>query len=460
MKKIKIFFYFIFACLFAGCSALPPYPPELSQTRPVLQTSISKSTAIQPSTATSTITITPTRPFPTVAATDTPSPTPTSTPLPTTDPKTGIRTECLVPVQVIPKNNQPEGNLIFREGLEYYYLFNPVTGEHKQLGNAPNEDGTIWSNIEVSPNHTYMFYRTCSSKSGDSSCYGVIATANSIVKRFLFKNEWSHAYWLDNENLIIDHLGAPMNSIIILNPFKGLEREVILNVSNPLYNSRWGNEPSMVDTIDPTLTRAIYFDKQGSGRIILWDILAEKMLAWLPYPGVNDPVVIDYEHGWSPDGSQFITVSPVVISGTQMKIQKAEELFSIDRDGRITQLTHLSNTYGFVRVISPRWSPDGRYIAFWLVTIEKADSKPDDAYPRLVIFDMVAKEVIDLCISNGLPGYSVDLPVWSPNSKQIVFALATKLVNPWGVSLADIQNGFITSIDKDYSLEGWIVNEK
>ena len=80
-------------------------------------------------------------------------------------------------------------------------------------------------------------------------------------------------------------------------------------------------------------------------------------------------------------------------------------------------MTHLSGTYGFVRILSPRWSPDGRYIAFWLETADKADAVPDDAYARLVIYNMETKEVIDLCISNGLPGSgTVDLPVWSPDS--------------------------------------------
>lgn len=261
------------------------------------------------------------------------------------------------------------------------------------------------------------------------------------------------------------HDRKPYNSVDVLNPFSGEEKEVTLDLPNPYYYHTFMNTYILISAIDPTLSRVVYFDTQGFGRLILWDISAGKMLAWLPYPVPAPdnpsalPLDIDYLFGWSPDGSQFATIAPVTFLDKDNTTPAVEELFSISRDGQIKQLTHFGAAYKYVSISEFRWSPDGRTIAFWLQTSENAVQSSSGIVRWFAILDTSTQEVSDYCLTFGSSEYSnsVWFPVWAANNQQLIIRTHSD-DGKWPIMLVDLVKGFVVQIGEGMTPEGWMVS--
>src|SRR5947209_1806062 len=101
----------------------------------------------------------------------------------------------------------------------------------------------------------------------------------------------------------------------------------------------------------------------------------------------------------SPDGSR---VAFVLKQLDEKKNESVSNIFVADRDGSITQFTNGDKDWG------PRWSPDGKYLAFVSGRKEKA---------QVHMLSLRGGESIAL---TALP-FGAGLPVWSPNGTAIVF---------------------------------------
>lgn len=396
--------------------------------------------------------VTPTQPPAT--ATTAPKFTPSPTAMPTFNPITGLRTQCLEPAPALPEGVRLEGKLVL--GNEYYFL-DLETGKQTPL--ALDTRGI--NGLEISPNRKWMYYTDCGETKWGSECVDAIASLEEVVTTFAHHNdEWMWEWWLDNDRLfIIPFSLAPTNSVIVLNPFSGEETELSLDLPDPYYVTPDNVIYFLPINLDPTLTRAVYFDREGIGRLILWDIPANKMLAWLPYPIVPDepvfPPGIGSFSGWSPDGNQFAITSPVTFSDPAGVTPAAEELFSISREGQVRQLTHLSAGYEFVSISGLQWSPDGRHIAFWLRTSGEANPSLEDLVARLAVLDTVTQEVTDYCIGTSK---FTRLPIWSPDSQQLIISFLSE-DSEQPIILVDLENGFAALIAKDVqsSIKGWML---
>ena len=406
----------------------------------------------QLSTHTPTHSLTPTHP--TVTATTALTFKPTSTAIPTVDPITGLRTQCLEPVPALPEGVRLEGKLV----LGNKYLLDLGTGKQTLL--AQDTQDINW--LEISPNRKWMYYSDCGAATGGSGCVDTVASLNEVVSNFPHHNdEWMWEWWLDNDRLFIIPFGtAPSNSVIVLNPFSGEEIELSLDLPDPYYSTPDNIIYFLPINLDPTLTRAMFFDREGIGRLIMWDIPASKMLAWLPYPVVpGDPVFPpggESSSGWSPDGSKFATTSPVTFPDPAGVTLAAEELFSLSLEGQVRQLTHLSEGYKFVRISGWRWSPDNSHIAFWLQTAGEEDPSQEDLVSRLVVLDTETQEVTDYCIGTSK---FTRLPVWSPDGQQLIVNFLPEDGSLPILILIDLKNSFASIIAEDVksSLVGWMV---
>ena len=242
------------------------------------------------------------------------------------------------------------------------------------------------------------------------------------------------------------------------------EQSIVLNIPNPYYLLTPGGANILIASLNVDLTRVLFFDTNDGGRIIFWDIKSNKMLASLPYIVSTDPAKSDYPpalpffDGWSPDGKQFVTTSPLRISDTTGE-PDVEELFRFDYDGQMTQLTHLSDVYHFVHITEPSWAPDGESIAFWLEVSGSADESIDKLPPQLVVLNSNTGEITDLCLSFGTPFYSAaaSAPIWSPDGKYLIVETRMSNGKP-RINLVNMEENSLLVLQDGFFPVGWVIS--
>ena len=188
---------------------------------------------------------------------------------------------------------------------------------------------------------------------------------------------------------------------------------------------------------DPKLTRAIYL--RGNYFYALWDLQAKRLVARFDTSDYPIP-------RWSPDGEA------VVIAGNH--ITGAFELYLIDRNGKITQLTHLNAYYTGEFFQNYSWSPDGSKIAIWL-----------NVYPfksgQLAILDLESGQVTNYCVPGDETApmsaltYTAHAPIWSPDGRQVVVQ-NLHADRSSRVILVDIVQGWAAEIAKNMEPVGWL----
>jgi Tol biopolymer transport system component len=191
---------------------------------------------------------------------------------------------------------------------------------------------------------------------------------------------------------------------------------------------------------------------EGVDAIVLWDMSNNKEI-------VNLPGMTGYSRTpkWSPDGSSFVINSTLSVSDPKHKsphpelIGKDQELFRISREGRIERLTDFTSLYETVRFDFSSWSPDGRYVAFWVQT------EPNETVPgeSLAVWDSQTGQVTNYCIQGGWG--VVYAPVWSPDSRRIVVGGMDGSSEDIQVFLIDMEQGYAVPIAEGLIPMGWMV---
>jgi Tol biopolymer transport system component len=162
----------------------------------------------------------------------------------------------------------------------------------------------------------------------------------------------------------------------------------------------------------------------------------------------------DYYGGipvWSPNGEKFVIA---LAENVPQVRDSADELYIITSDGYSKRITYLTEQYAYVDIGEYSWSPDGRYIAFWLTIDPRTDF-----IENLAVIDTQALILTSYCIPGKVGGGSgAHYPIWSPDGKQLVVENITNSDNQINVLLVDIQEGIAVNISHDMTPEGWMVN--
>jgi Tol biopolymer transport system component len=226
----------------------------------------------------------------------------------------------------------------------------------------------------------------------------------------------------------------------------------------------WGG--AKTTSYDPSLTRVVY----PSG--IISDYRGKGGLGYTLYDLVNKVKLVEFVTGdfsitpiWAPDGSKFIINSGGYLHLGPPIDHVNGEFYVVTRDGK--QVIQVSNLNGgmadgtkephyYSNVYS--WSPDGRYLAFWLQTYIN-----DTLNATLAILDTFSGEVTDNCVSSG---YHVAggkwvlssgfMPVWSADGKSIVTAANTKESGDYQALVIDLEGGYAVKIGEDMFPISWI----
>lgn len=229
-----------------------------------------------------------------------------------------------------------------------------------------------------------------------------------------------YAKWLNEEQLIIDLIQEEENSytvskFLVLSPFTDERYYLEANYPEVFYDYWY-----RVIEYNKNLDQVVYLQGGISGPFYytLWDINSNAALAQLD-PG-GDMYV---NPRWTSDGSRFAMALNLFSKPEDFP---SYEIFEVSQDGKINQLTHLSDYYPWFYISDLSWSPENRYIAFWYSYW--SDVQPwfgDSADRYLGIFDLKTGITTNYCFRGelnstiGLNIYSP--PLWSPDGRQVVF---------------------------------------
>jgi hypothetical protein len=245
----------------------------------------------------------------------------------------------------------------------------------------------------------------------------VIGDGNAQAKLIPMEEDWSYAKWLNEEQLIIDLIQEEssfdtVSKFLVLNPFTG-ERYLFDADYPEIYDDYWRR----IIEYNAQFDRVVYLQGSGPFYYTLWDI--EKQVALAQLDPVGDMHV---RPRWSSDGNRFAMALSLF---SKTEDFPSYEIFDVSQDGKIIQLTHLSDYYPWFYISDLSWSPDNRYISFWYSYW--SDVQPwfgDSADRFLGIFDLKTGITTNYCfhgeldVEIGMNKYSP--PLWSPDGRQIV----------------------------------------
>ncbi len=370
---------------------------------------------------------------------------------------------CFSLLEQLPIENSYKGNVIFLgrfvyEDAQNYYsrLSSLDLGRHEIIFLPPEK---ILS-AAVSPDHEK---------------YAVVDAVDNLVKVYSNNGQLIKTFsqsestfvidrWLDNERIALV-VWQPRDGV---NYLKYPKDQVVINISTDQKNVLASDYPDIdkvqgmmswgggsTTSYDASLTRVVYPSAIES------DYLRNSGKGYILYDVVNNVKLLEFVTGdftvgpkWAPDGSKFIINSP----------QGDGEFYMVTRDGVVAQISHMNvgMTDGSSKTHyssdSFSWSPDGRFLAFWLEVYSNSSLTA-----KLAILDTYSGEVTDTCISAGimelgtpdLPYYYA--PLWSTDGKSLITVSNWKEGGNYQTILVDLDDEYAAIIGEDLFPIGWLL---
>jgi TolB protein len=151
------------------------------------------------------------------------------------------------------------------------------------------------------------------------------------------------------------------------------------------------------------------------------------------FPG-PDPNGADVDPDFSPDGTKIVFARDGVTRETAPAGQAA--IFVVDVDGTgLRQLTPYA-----LDAETPRWSPDGKRIAFDVNAEEHSAERPNDLY----VMNADGSALTQLTHEGG--GSNSFHPDWSPDGRKLVFAHRNVGASSIDIDVIDLRSGRIATV--------------
>lgn len=252
--------------------------------------------------------------------------------------------------------------------------------------------------------------------------------------------------WLDNERLTLSYGLAPRSKQFVLNPFTDFQEDLGLTLSDlydlPVTNNRWGN----ILIYNPSLTRVVYAGIPAD--IVMVDVKSKNTITRIsPVP------VVHAMPKWSPDGQKVVIAYADILDPINDPKNWTFELYSIDQEGEFNQLTNLSVYYNHPRIPFYYWSPNGRYIAFWL----ESDPNQTPGVFEFSLLDLSTDKVTNYCVET-VPKGQIPNIFWSPDSEWVAFeTIEQNDGKTKHVVIVNILHSRATQIAENLDLVGWMV---
>ena len=260
-------------------------------------------------------------------------------------------------------------------------------------------------------------------------------------------------YWLDNERVVLTKRRSSTEdvftlfSLVIWNITSREQQELLPegypNIVKDTQMPLWSLHSNAL--VHPSLKYALYVKTRIS--LVLWDRETEMEIGRVYFPQIESIP------RWSPDGMFFVTsASPQQATGIGKEVvinfddglpnDGSADLLIGDLTGKLQRLTFyavddtaVEDEWFFT------WSPDGKKIAFNLVSYPERSS-------RLVVYSLETNEAIDYCFQSD------GEPLWLPDSQQLLVTQMTD--SQYEAFLVDTTNGLAYSIAEDAEAKGWL----
>ena len=317
-----------------------------------------------------------------------------------------VTTSCVAVSASRPANIQVDGIAVVNDysSTSAPYLLNLADGSMQPLSKPAETIGEL----TVSPDQKTLAFQQSDPKTNTWNL--VIADVHGNREKVI---PWKQGFfnlnsWINNSQLLI----ATYPPLLVFNPFTGEQRGFAYTDLPDYLADSVSNRFAF---FDPGLTSVLY--KSQDDKNTLLDLASRRVLARVDnHP---DPAPIA---AWSPDGSRVAvvgTIPPPSVGPGTPAANYGHDIFSIGRDGQVKQLTNLTTHYGQLLTISPSglsWSPDSRYLAFWIIFPAAASTGW-----QLAVYDTLSQKTTDYCISSLTTSFQpLRAPIWSPDGKQLM----------------------------------------
>lgn len=238
--------------------------------------------------------------------------------------------------------------------------------------------------------------------------------------KMVVPDDWIFFHWRNNDQLLLHRFSAnDKYDLVAIN----LENQEQQNLSTNFPNIyqyelfwNWGSQT----LFNPEATMVLYPVRQSDPSklfTVLWNVKENKEVARIAGGGWAR---------WSPDGSRFLLETDVENS----LLENRNEILLVNTSGEKSRATFFTEYYDKVWIEQPVWSPDSRYIAFWLITtgypFETAKLGVLDT--ETVKVDLLCKDINPRPFRFGDPyelGYAEiqvnsAVPIWSPDSNYLL----------------------------------------
>jgi hypothetical protein len=228
----------------------------------------------------------------------------------------------------------------------------------------------------------------------------------SQISAMPWENEWGALRgWLNNKSLYSEGYGENLGTIFVIYPFTNQTQRVLPSFSN-IYDGYPPAVWSVLPNSDLTLTMyPNHSSQEDRTGYTLWDMVAGEKV-W-NRSSRTAPSSLPF---WSPDQTQ---IGMIVEESTALGNQA--EIIIVDASGNLVLATGFSLEHSYVFIGNyASWSPDGRYLFFWL-SIGSIGSPPQTT--SLVMLDVNENNVIDFCIRSYGSGNKL---IWTQDKQRLI----------------------------------------
>lgn len=362
----------------------------------------------------------------------------TETPSATTSAKLILTFQCPNVATAPPYGFETNGTLILRRYKSNLFTIDLSTGNETQIPKSGSQVG----DGSVSPDGKILAYYLFD-REGDNYSLVFADDSNKILKTIPWQDDWYMiGNWINSNQLAVF---AYEQRMVLLSPYSNQQEYIdTRGMGFPDYSAYDLNTSWVL--FDPNLKKAVYA-ATGSEQV-LFDIENQRVLAKVPW-WVTELI----DASWSQDGKYVAMVgrNPKYL-GSDKSI---EEIYIFSQDGLENKMSHFADYYNDgLALYHPSWSPDGKYIAFWMYS-----TSYDNPYYNLVILDADARLATSYCISSDLfTGPRRDwlpMPIWSPDSRQVVVENYHSEIDN-RVIIVDITTSIAIQIAENSRPVGWM----
>jgi hypothetical protein len=353
-------------------------------------------------------------------------------------------------------NSSPPKTIFPRQDPSY--IWDIDTSRRSELEIAKDQE---LANLIISADGKYLAFQI-ENNSGNPFLLRIVDNeGKTLIDSTYDVRKWANLIgWFDDTHLMITetywvegHMTIPW-PVVIYNPFS---REILTKLNPNSFPDihDWTPEPFQwswyafqAAVYSPKLDYVVY--QRNNYDMTLWGVNNQSPLVTLN-PGTPDygPPL------WENDGKFFVV--DMQISPDLNDERVAKELYKVELDGEVQQMTHLTDLFNEVDISYFSLSPDGKKVAMNLLTDR---TKP---YYCIAIFDL---EKNQLTVYRNIHAFNFEFgyrnhipPVWSLDSKEIMALVDQVWGDGYRSVLIDIVDNKAVELANNMMPVGWMADD-